>query len=473
MMNSHVAQTAPHVKMVAAANPFDLLPREIVTKILGLDERYHLDKYPLLRSAEDLRRLRATCKLFCSLVSEAGVLRWFFKEDGSVTRFNTFTSSKFAASLKRIWLQVQPDYSFDLASLLPSALLPAAETLESVTLILNEGDSDSGVLPNSRVSLDVFRSCKKLRHILIRPWNPKSSWRLADALKSPLCTLAKLSLSSLNIQPPELQAMLLQIPGLESLNVILRRPGTSMNGDFVIISRALKSLRWIDDGSITRLGITCPCLKELSITTEALLSISCPCMETLFAHTLRKVNVIATMNFLGDLYFFEADSSTVFKILEAAPQAKDMSIWRWHPETLQPLQTIGRLCRKLKLLQLDFETWTSICSAVNSHLKQETRTVGVAFCSFPKLQRVNVFLGNSKQDPSTRESITRLRILTASCHNLRRMDLVVMLEGDCKDEIEIGLRTVSRENPSCLFVLRDSNNKSILTVKAERVTHFS
>lgn len=459
-MGCREAQTAPCAEVAAAANPFDLLPNEIVTKILGLDERYScIQMYPELPSAEELRRLKATCKLFRSLVFEAGLLSWNFRTGGSVARFNIFIASNLAARLKRLWLQVQQDHFqvLDLTSFLTSALSPFVETLESVTLEFCS-QRGSRKLLETNLSFKVFQSCKGLRHILIRPVPYSISCRLSGFLKEPLPTLTRLSLFSLCMQSSELSAMLSQFPALQYLNVGFKSLDTSLSSDCVVRSSTLKTLRWSDGGGTasTRLEITCPCLKELVITTGARVSVSCPILEKLDASQLREVDAIATMSFVKDLSFSKASWSAVSRIIEAAPNAKTMSIWGWHKDTLQPLRTIGRLCPSLKKLQIDLETWGSICSNVSSNVKHETRIdEGGASCSFPKLQHIEIFLSDSGQDHSSQEYIARLETIAAACDNLKRVDISMLSKGDRIAEIEIGLQTLRKEYRSCLFNLQE------------------
>lgn len=478
-MTSCEALRASPVKAAAAANPFDCLPNDIVNKILGLDERYRVFGYPDLRSSEELRRLRATCKLFRSLVSEAGILRWIFREDGSVARFNTFISRDLAASVRRLCLKVDEDYSLDLTSLLPSVLSQTVKTLESVTLIFNHRDRQSGELLESELSFEIFQSCTRLRRIFIKPGHHLASvgsWRVVAPPAKPLLELNTLIMANLCMSSSELQAMLSHFPVLKYLDVSFEKRDISLSSECVTVrSNTLKTLKWSEGEGTTRLDIICPRLTQLSIATEAnCVSISCPLMENLHAYRLRlKVDVTFPMSFLRRLVFSRARWSTLSKILENAPNVDEMTIWGWHEETLQPLGTMGRLCPNLTLLQLlSFQAWTLLCSTATSNLKHEIKTEGLAFCSFAKLQHIDVFLRKSEENPSTRESIARLRVITAACKNLRGMDLYMLAKKDRQDEIEIGLQALSKENPSCAFVLH-SGSKVILMVKAERVTHKS
>jgi hypothetical protein len=54
-------------------NPFKRLPIDVVKKILGLDEQYG-DIYmnQIMQRDDDRRRLRSTCKLFSSLITDEG-----------------------------------------------------------------------------------------------------------------------------------------------------------------------------------------------------------------------------------------------------------------------------------------------------------------------------------------------------------------------------------------------------------------
>lgn len=315
MMVPYREHLALDLEVAGAANPFDRLPNEIITKILGLDEHYGVIMDPDWATTEDLRRLRATCKLFRSLVIEAGVLRWIFKEDGSVTRFNRFISSNPAAKLKRVWLLVQRDYLLDLNSLLPSAFSPIVETLEFVTILFNLRDRTSDQVLESDISFEAFQSCKKLRHLEIRPGcYDLDSWRAVDFLKEPLPKLAVLKMSNLSMRATELQAMLPQFPILQYLSVSFERPDTSLSSDCIIESSTLKTLKWYEEGGTKTLEITCPRLKELSISTEAQVSISCPFMEKLDASRPPEIDALAAMSFLTDLSFYEATWSTALSL---------------------------------------------------------------------------------------------------------------------------------------------------------------
>lgn len=49
------------------------------------------------------------------------------------------------------------------------------------------------------------------------------------------------------------------------------------------------------------------------------------------------------------------------------------------------------------------------------------------------------------------------------------MNFFMMLKGDSKEEIVVGVQELSKEYPSCFFVLEDPWDKSVLTVRAARV----
>lgn len=109
-----------------------------------------------------------------------------------------------------------------------------------------------------------------------------------------------------------------------------------------------------------------------------------------------------------------------------------------------------------------------MCLSVRANVKHSEK---VTFCSFPKLQHIQIYLGHlERRGISTQESIANLRQIAAACENLKRITLITMLKCDRKDEILIGLQALSKEHPSCSFILQDPWNDSSITVKAERVT---
>lgn len=145
-----------------------------------------------------MRRLRSTCKLFRTFVSEARCFEWRFFELDSRTRFLTFISNNLGGRWKRLKLNDFATCPLDLRSIIP-AILPFVETFESITIVFRKEGNKAGDLPGSEILFPMLEACRSLKHICIQCEGPAAaiSCRVETPPAKPLIALTKLCLFNL------------------------------------------------------------------------------------------------------------------------------------------------------------------------------------------------------------------------------------------------------------------------------------
>ena len=456
------------VEAATAVNPFELLPLDVVSKILGFNEPNRLLLYPLKPRCEDLRRLRSTCKLFFSLVSEARFLDWTFESAASMERFTSFLSRHPEVEWKRMDLKFTETFSWRLELTLPAVLLQSAETLELVRVTVYPFAYELGAFLGINF-FDSLQTCSRLRRIGIQ------FIRYPCRVRPPttaLPALTTLSLFNVYMELDELQAWLSFLPSLQHLYVwpkdSRREYQGTASGVQLLKCRTLRTLEWHQEGFVDsrRLEIDAPHLRELLLTgMKAPVTISCPSLTSFIGEGPHFQSAVP-MGSLTSLSLAEVRGAAIPPFLAAAPNLQRLSFTytRYDVPAVQPLWSV---CRSVVHLHLNLEAWRLVCSE-----KQESEMTS---SNFESLERVTVELDEEERVSTLRECVRNLGIFSAVCNGLRQIDICNTTTFLNEGELRVAVESTSRKYPACYFVLRIRHEygTAVLSVKAGTRVNWS
>ena len=467
------------MKLAAAVDPFEFLPLDITRKILGLTERSQKRFFLWKPKCEDLRRLRATCKLFASLVSEAGFLEWQGKE----AEVGNDELIKFISSRPETAWRRAVDLTFDegllgrVTPMFPAFILQSAEKLQTFEVTVYPLADEQEALHECDL-FGTLRMCTNLRHIQIQSFGRASY--LSPPTK-PLVALTTLSLINVCLKVDKAQTLYevlptsSSFPSLQHLRLCLsiwpgiREGRIWFSSEYCIFKfQTLKTLCWSDIylcvSGCSTLEIVAPLLEELTVYTCAQVTLACPSLTKLCAKgPSHQFQSAVTMSCLRKLTLTRLQCATIPPVLAAASNLQKLKIQLYtDPEGPLSLQRLGTVCDTVVCLHLNSTAWMFFCSGSSQQEEPEQKI------SFRNLERLSVEL--SAETLGKPEALSRLRIIPATCRKLRQLDILVPIIGvEMEDEISVVIKNMSKEFPSCFFVLLKGFGKAVLTAKAGTV----
>lgn len=460
-------------------NPFKRLPVEVVKKILGLDEQYG-DIYmnQIMQRDDDRRRMRSTCRLFSSLITDEGRFEWRFTEAKDTTDFVNFMCSKLDTKWKKLKLHFDASELclVDIRAVLPTAILPFSKTLEYFGLnFWHENQAEKDMIGWDTLFV-MLQTCKNLRHIFIRRGEGVplgASNARVTVPTQPLPSLLRLSLLGLCIPAVTLERMLLALPKLEHLYIKL---DGGMDNTYLVKSDTLRTMKWLEGiemGARIRITIDCNSLEELILETEARFHLICPSLSKLVLNRLVNISLSSTWALKEVVFDQETAWVSVRTVLRASPGVETIGIK--HIEGLPSFQRLGRLCKSVRTLRLLHQAWTDICAVVRAPSPEQGSPAKKKPC-FPQLQRIKIgadFETDRSGKVRTGEALSTLRVLLASCSSLQQMDIEVWLAREQPEDIVSVVNDLAQEYPTCWFTVEDGKcQKRILEVKGNRRTNF-